>query len=139
MTKPTSSDLSESSKPVKPARTSSSSALVVRIILIGILIVGVILLIMDLKSRSASQDLHNALQKAIDESNTMNNVEVQKLADRKPNAYVHPADEKTYIEEYTWKGVFHTYTVYCYYQVAADKLLSKVALNDPQHQVSAQK
>ena len=129
-----SSDISESSKPAKPAKTSSSSALVVRIILIGVLIVGVILLIMDLRARSASQDLHNALQKAIDESNTTNTAEVQKLAGRKPTKeYEHPSDKKRWIEEYEWKGVFHTYTVYCYFQVAADKLLDAVALNDPQH------
>ncbi|MBN1851849.1 MAG: hypothetical protein JW829_03965 [Pirellulales bacterium] len=127
-------ELSEPSEPSVAASShpSGKSSLIRRCILFGILIVAVILLILDRKARSDSKSFYDALDKAIVDSQFLNDLDVQKLAGRKPaKTSQNPSGKKEYYEDYRWRGGFHSYTVYCSYQVAAEKLLNNVSYNQP--------
>lgn len=130
-------DFPESPKPSKSSRPSeplSSPALILRLVLIGILIIGVIVLILDRKAQSAAKSFADQITKLVDENRPMIAADVRKLAGREPTkTYDHPSGKKKFIEEYTWSGGFHKSTVYCSYQLAADGLLEAVTVNDPKH------
>ncbi len=120
---------------------NKSSVLVTRLVLVGILLVGIVLLFLDRSARSSAEKFKEQLEAAIpvvggqaadggEDAASWNQAKVQEAAGREPSkSYDHAAANKTFVEEYQWRGAFRSYTVYCYYRVAADKLLDAVSLN----------
>ena len=113
-------------------RPSGKSSLIVRCILFGILIVGVVLLVIDTRARSTSKKFHTALVEALDKYETVYDSEVHELAGKKPDKTYREKDGKgQYYEEYTWRGGLRSYTVHCCYSGSDKKVLFTVSLNEP--------
>ena len=123
------------------AEAKKSSFPASKIILFGILAVAIVALLFDRQARSSAESFRDKVVAGIpkigvdgdggDESG-WNLAKVHEVAGREPStSYDHETANRTFVEEYSWRGAFRQYTVYCYYRVAADKILDAVSLNEP--------
>jgi hypothetical protein len=111
---------------------------VLRIVLIVLLVVAVIALVVDMRARSAAEELHNSIMELHESAPAREKPTIEAVherAAREPTeTYDHHQAANTKVEEYRYRGglPWRTYTVYVYYRTKPEVRLYSVSLNQPE-------
>jgi hypothetical protein len=109
-----------------------------RIVLIVLLVLAVIALVIDRRSQSAAQDLHNSLVQMYDTAPARDKPKMDAVREKigfDPAAtYDHEKAPNMKVEEYRFRGglPWRNYTVYVYYRTQPEERMYSVSLNQPE-------
>ncbi len=109
-----------------------------RIVLIVLLVLAVIALIIDRRSQSAAQELHDSLADMFDTAPARDKPKMgairEKIGFEPATTYDHEKAPNMKVEEYRFRGglPWRNYTVYVYYRTLPEERMYSVSLNQPE-------
>ena len=109
-----------------------------RIVLIILLVLAVIALVIDRRSQSSAQELHDSLVKMYDSAPPRDKPKMEAVREKigfEPAAtYDHDKAPNMKVEEYRYRGglPWRNYTVYVYYRTMPEERMYSVSLNQPE-------